>query len=319
MKKFKIGIIGAGNWGANYVRILSKLGFLGAVADSRESITKDFKKKYPDVLITENYLEILKDSFINGVVVASPAHTHYEIVKNCLKVGKDVLVEKPMTLCVQDARELAAIAESMDKILMVGHLLLYKPAVKKMIECVRKQVIGEIYFVEMNRLKLGKVRSRENVLWSFAPHDIAVLLSLVDSEVEQVTSVGTSAIQSMVEDDVYLHIKFKNGVKASVHLSWLWPCDQRKTIIVGSRGMICYEENIEKLTIYRKGISNDLTIWDEGNEVLEFDKIDVLEIEVLHFIECIEKRIIPDTEGKSGARVIKLLTDAEAQLKKPPW
>lgn len=315
MKKVKIAVIGAGSWGSNYVRIFFKLGVLAAVADSKESIRKNLKENYPDVTVTAYYEEILKNPCIDGVIVATPAFTHYKITKNALKSGKDVLVEKPMTLSVEEAQELVLIADKMDRVLMVGHLLLYKPAVQKMIEYTHKKVIGDIYFIEMNRLKLGKVRSQENVLWSFAPHDLAVLLSLVNSEVVKVTAVGHAAVQSQVEDNVYLHINFKNCVKASVHLSWLWPLNQRKTIIVGSQGMMVYDENEEKLIIYRKGVNKDLTIWDEGTDVLEFKKIDVLEKEALHFWECMEKKMIPVTDGKTGVQVIKILMDAADSLK----
>ncbi len=312
----KMAIFGAGSWGKNYVRIINKMGVLAAVADSDESTRKQLLEDFPDVMITGDYKEILKNSDINGIIVAVPAAEHYRLTRDALLAGKDVLVEKPMALSTNEARELVEIAENSDKILMVGHLLLYNPAVQKMIELVHKNVIGDIYFVEMNRLKLGKVRSQENVLWSFAPHDIAVLLSLVNSGVVKVTAVGMSALQPLVEDNVYLHIKFQNSVKASVHISWLWPREQRKTTIVGAEGMIVYDENEGKLYIYRKGVKEDLTIWDKGTEVLEFKNVDVLERQARHFLECIEKRAIPYTDGKTGARVIKIIMEASDSLKR---
>lgn len=313
-KQLKVAVLGAGNWGQNYVRIFNKLGVLAGLADPQESIRKKFESAFPHIKVTGDYTELLNSPNINGVVVATPAYTHYEIAKKAMRAGKDVLVEKPMALSVAEAVELEEISDSLKRVLMIGHLLLYKPAVQKMIECIRMKVIGDIYFIEMHRLKLGKIRNQENVLWSFAPHDVAVLLSLVGSNVVKVNAIGQAAIQSQVEDDVYLHVDFENKVKAHIHISWLWPQNQRKTIVVGTKGMMVYNENEDKLQIYRKGVNKNLTTWDEGIEELDFETLDILEREALHFLECIKNRSTPITDGKAGIEVVKVLVEATSCL-----
>jgi len=311
IKKLKVALLGAGDWGKNYIRVLKKLDVLTALADSDESIRNKYKKKYPKIEVTGDYKALLRRSDIYAVVVATPASTHYEIVKNAIKAGKDVLVEKPIALTVDEALELVELAKIYKRIILVGHLLLYKPAVKKMIECICDRVIGDVYFIEMRRLKLGKIRSQENVLWSFAPHDVAVLLSLVNSPVVNVTATGQSAIQSQIEDNVHIKLDFESKVKAHIHISWLWPKDERKTFIVGTNGMLVYDEHKDKLEIYLKGASKDLTIWDKGIEKLCFEKIDALENEVLHFLECVKSRSTPIADGRAGVEVVKVLVEAE--------
>jgi UDP-2-acetamido-3-amino-2,3-dideoxy-glucuronate N-acetyltransferase len=314
-KKLKVAVIGAGNWGQNYLRILDQLGVLAGLADPQLSILKKFESVYPNIKVTADFNDLLNDPDINGIVVATPAFTHYEITKHALRADKDVLVEKPMTLNVAEAVELEEIASSAKRILMVGHLLLYKPSIQKMIEFVRTKVIGDVYFIEMHRLKLGKIRDQENVLWSFAPHDVAVLLSLVGANVVNVNAVGQAAIQSQVEDNVYLYLCFDNNVKAHIHISWLWPQDQRRTIVVGSKGMMVYDEIEDNLRIYRQGVNDNLAIWNEGMEELTFETPDILEREALHFLECIENRSVPMTDGNSGIDVVKVLVTATACLK----
>ena len=215
---------------------------------------------------------------------------------------------------VEEAVELEKIAANKKQILMIGHILLYKPAVQKMIHCIRNQEIGDILFIEMRRLKLGKIRSQENALWSFAPHDIAVLLSIVEADVVKIIAYGQSALQSTVEDNVHLHLSFANNMQAHIHNSWLWPLDNRTTIVVGSKGMIVYDENEDKLQIFRKGIMSNLSIWDKGVEEYCFEDCDVLQIEVRHFLNCIQDRSEPWTDGRSGVKVVQILVEASKFL-----
>src|SRR5690554_4189006 len=178
MRKNKIAIIGTGNWGKNYIHVLEKLGALFALADSKCQVREQYASLYPHIYVTDDYRKLLNRHEIDAFVVATPAATHYRIAKEILKAKKDVLIEKPMTLSVFEAKELKEIADKNKRILMVGHLLLYKPAIHKINELITNNIIGDLSFIEMKRLKLGKIRSFENVLWSFAPHDLAVLMAL---------------------------------------------------------------------------------------------------------------------------------------------
>ena len=305
-----VAVIGAGNWGKNHVRVFNKLNALKAVAEMDEQLRQKVREVYPDVNVFGDYCLIFSDPEIKGVVVATPAPTHFPIAKEALLAGKDVLVEKPMTLSVEEAEELVKVANEQNRILMVGHLLLYKPAVQKILETVSRGKIGTLQYIEMRRLKLGKVRSQENVLWSFAPHDIAVLLEMVKSPVKNISASGMASIQAEIEDDVRVNITFANQVQAHIHASWLWPEDERKTVIIGTEGMITYNEHENKIWLHKKGVKEGLEIWDQGKEEIFFDDRDALEEEAKQFLYCIKERTLPLTSGEKGIKVIKALVSA---------
>lgn len=312
----RIAVIGAGNWGKNHVRVFNDAKALAAVAETDASTRERIAAAYPHVRIYSNYRDLLAEPLVDGVVIATPAPTHFGIAREALAAGKDVLVEKPMSLSVGEAEKLVKTANTLGRVFMVGHLLLYKPAVKKIKEILDSKAIGQIYMIEMRRLKLGTVRRSENVLWSFSPHDLAMLSYLVDSPVEDLSAYGTAALQRGIEDDIRLNILFRNGIQALVHAAWLWPEDERKTVIVGSRGMITYDENVNRLAIHRKEVTGDLSIRDQGVEVIEVEPADALQNEALHFIQSVAGRSEPLTGGESGIEVINMLVKAEQDLKK---
>ncbi|NLZ32345.1 MAG: Gfo/Idh/MocA family oxidoreductase [Firmicutes bacterium] len=307
-------VIGAGKWGQNHLRVFHRLGALGAVAEANAALHEAIMKKYPGIKIYRSHLDALADPGIDGAVVATPAPTHFEVSRAVLEAGKDLLVEKPMTLSVEEAAELNSLAARRSRILMVGHLLLFKPAVRKIIETIRAGLIGELYYISMRRAKLGRVRREENVLWSFAPHDIAVLLKLVDAPVKSVSAAGKAALQPQVDDDVHVHLVFENEVQAHVHLSWLWPEDERKTVIVGSQGMLTYDEHENKIWHHQKGVNQDLSIYDAGCREIPFADRDALEEEARHFLECIQGRTEPLASGRHGQEVIEVLVQADRFL-----
>jgi len=310
-----VAVIGAGNWGKNHVRVFHRLGALIAVAEASAGLRIKIKEDYPGVEVYPDYRDVLKNPQIAAVVIATPAPTHYSIAREALEAGKDVLVEKPVTLSVAEAEELNAVAGKRQMVLMVGHLTLYKNAVQKIIGYVREGHIGNIVNIEMCRRKLGKVRNQENVLWSFAPHDIAVLLELAGSPVKELTSTGMAALQQGIEDDYRVHFTFENHIQAHIHVSWLWPEDERKTTIVGTEGMLTYDEHENKVWLYRKGVHRDLSIWDEGKEEIEIENNDALEEEARHFLECVTGRQAPLTSGKKGRNVIDILVRAKKDTK----
>jgi len=221
----------------------------------------------------------------DAAVVVTPPSTHYEIAKELLLAGKDVLVEKPMTLSVEEADDLI----KTDRVLMVGHLLLYKSGVRKMLDCL--DMIGDVQIINMRRAKYGTIRTDENVLWSFAPHDIAVLLKIISSPVAGVMSNSINLTGQ--DDDYHLHINFKNKAQAHIHVSWLWPEDERKTVIIGSKGALVYDENLNSLTI--------------NGQNIPFETNDALEEELQHFIDCVQGRLKPYTDGESGREVVRVL------------
>lgn len=311
----RVAVIGIGYWGKNLVRVIHQLGSLVAVVELDDTLRNRFCEQYQGVAVYQNHLDVINSREIDAIVIATPANTHYNLAKTALQAGKDVLVEKPMTLSVEESEELVSIAEDKKRVLMVGHLLLYKSAVKKVIEYVQSGRIGELRSIEMRRLKLGKVRSYENVFWSFAPHDIAVLLTIVRSPLKKLNANGMAAIQGGVEDDVQVHIEFENGVQAHIHSSWIWPEDERKTVIIGTEGMLIYDEHENKVWLHQKGVKQDLSIWDQGRQEIQVESEDALEIEVLHFLHCINSRTTPLTDGKRGADVVKILVQVGKALK----
>jgi predicted dehydrogenase len=244
------------------------------------------------------------------VVVATPAQTHYGIAMEALKFGKAVLVEKPMTLLVEEAEKLTAFAEETDNILMVGHLLLYRPAIQALCEIIQSGRIGKVYKIEMRRRKLGKVRAHENVIWSFGPHDVAVLLSMIQSEVSDVWAVGNAFLQKGIEDEASVYLSFVDGAKAELHFSWLWPIDERKCIIIGSEGMITYDEIEDSIWVHDKKVNPDLTVSATASEKILLASADALKAQDLHFLECIQNAHQPRTDGKQGVKVIRCLNEA---------
>jgi len=310
----RIAVIGAGNWGKNLVANLHELGVLAAIAEPNDLLRKELKQKYPDVEVFDNHNQIM-DSDIPAIVIATPVVTHYDLVKMSLENGKDVFVEKPITLKTLEAEDLARIADTENKILMVGHLLLYQPAIKFIKNALKDGLIGELKGLHQERLNLGRARSVENVMWSFGVHDIAVLNYLVASPLKDFEVVGQNILQDSVEDDVYLHMKFENDVQAHLHSSWLWPEKQRKLAIIGSSGMLVYDELEQTVIHHKKTISKDLQNQDEGQKIVFEGAAQPLKLEMQHFLEVIKTRNKPVSDAWSAVDVIRILEDAGEVLK----
>ncbi|NPV54651.1 MAG: Gfo/Idh/MocA family oxidoreductase [Firmicutes bacterium] len=310
----KVGVIGAGQWGQNLVRAFSRLGALAAVAEINHEARERLAAEFPGVPLYED-CNYLLESDIPAVVIATPASTHYQIAKKALLSGKDAFVEKPLALSLAEARELVEIAESKESILMVGHLLLYQPAVQWIKNYLASGALGDVGFMVQERLKLGLVRAVENVLWSFGVHDIAVLLHLVEEKPEEVKAVGRCFLQEGVADDVYVHLRFPGGVQAHLHTSWLWPETRRRLTIVGARAMLVYDELEQKVTLHKKWVGPALGHHDEGSEVVFQGSSEPLLLECRHFLECLEKRETPLSDGRSAVAVLEVLEAAEKQLR----
>ena len=302
----KIAVIGAGHWGINLVRNLHALGVLSHVVEKDSEIVDEVSKEILDVQFLNDYDSLLS-SEIDAAAIATPAASHYEIASQFLKAGKDVFIEKPMTLCSKDAADLVHNTEHNGAVLMVGHMLLYQPAIKFIKSYLEQGHLGKIYHLHQDRLKLGRVRSKENVIWSLGVHDIAVLLYLVGSSPNKVEFAGHCGVQKQIEDDAYVHMMFDEGVMAHLHSSWIWPENKRSLKIIGEKGMLVYNEIEQTVVLHKKSIGSDLENIDEGEEQLFEGSDQPLRLEMEHFIQCIKSREQPISDGRSGAEVIRVL------------
>ncbi|MGZ3536455.1 MAG: Gfo/Idh/MocA family protein [Thermodesulfobacteriota bacterium] len=323
-----VAVVGAGAWGKNHIRVFSEIPNvrLRYVCDQDPSKLRSLQKTYPQAKMVEDLKPILQDPEVRGVVVASSALSHYSLSKEILEADKDVLVEKPMALSAKDAEEMIEISERRKRILMVGHLLIYHPVVDRLKDMVASGELGKIYYIYTQRVNLGVIRQDENALLSFAPHDVSVILYLLDEEPVMVTGCGESYIQKGIEDVAFLGLQFSDGKMANIHLSWLDPHKLRKITIVGSRKMVVFDdmEVSEKLKVYDKGVKN--LSYDTYGEYLSLRFGDItipsvkmtepLRAEAEHFIHSIESRKEPKTAGRDGLKVVKILMAAQESLKK---
>ncbi|HEU4963876.1 MAG TPA: Gfo/Idh/MocA family oxidoreductase [Bacilli bacterium] len=311
----KVAVCGAGQWGRNLVRTFEELGALGGVVDPSSVIREQVREFYPAVPVYESYEPVLTDPSIRGVVIATPVATHFELARTCLLAGKDVYVEKPITLTVAEAVELNRLAQEREAVLMVGHLLLYQPAVQWIKRFVDSGGLGELCGLHQQRCKLGRVRRVEDVLWSFGVHDLAVLLHLVGEAPERVEVAAQTVLQPGIADDVHLHLGFGHGVQAHLHVSWLWPEQERRLVVVGTRGMLAYDEQTQTVTLHKKSVRDDLSIRDEGASVVFRGEEAPLRLECQHFLDCLRDRSKPLSDGTSAVEVIKVLERAQQRMK----
>lgn len=327
-KPIKLAVVGVGDWGKNLARNYHQIpeSDLKYICDLDRNRLKKLLPQVPGTQITTNFHELLSDSDLEAIVIATTAPTHYELAKSALLAGKHVYVEKPFVLSVPLAMELIQLSEQQDLRLMVGHLLEYHPVVNRLKELITSNALGEIYYIYNQRLNLGRVRGDENALWSFAPHDISTILYLFGKEPTDVAARGQSYLQNEIEDVVFLTLNFGNQAMAHIHVSWLDPHKTRKVTIVGSKKMAVFDdmESSEKLKIYDKSAEQNVK-YDTFAEyiTLRFGDITIphlkvdepLRLECQHFLECIRENKRPRSDGYDGLRVIKILDAAQKSLK----
>jgi predicted dehydrogenase len=294
------------------VRTFHSLGALAAVAEADVALHPALAAEYPGVPLHADYRSLLADEAITAVVVATPAPTHGQIARDALLAGKDVLVEKPITLASAEAETLVALARERGRILMVGHLLLFQPAIQWLKAYLDGGALGRVVSLHQERLNLGRARAVENALWSLGVHDVAVLLYLMGGQEPcRVEATGHCVLQPSVADDVYLHLHFSDGTQAHLHTSWLWPEKCRRLTVVGSAGMLVYDEVAQTVTLHKKRIASDLQQWDEGSEVLFRGSGEPLMLEAAHFLEGVRSRMpSPLIDGMRGAEVVRVLEQA---------
>jgi len=319
MKK-NIAVIGCGYWGKNLVRNFYELKSLAAICDVDEKTLKSFQEKYPDLILHSEHKKLLKDSEIEAVVISTPADTHYSLAKEALQADKDVFVEKPIALKYKEGDELVSLAKEKDRILMVGHILEYHPAIVKLKEMIDQGELGKINYIYSNRLNLGRFRTEENILWSFAPHDISVILYLLNEMPEEVWAHGGNYLSPGITDVTVTNLDFPSGAKAHIFVSWLHPYKEQKLVIIGDKKMVMFDDvNPEdKLFEYSHKID-----WIERVPVprpeqahpVKFKMEEPLKKECEHFIECVASRKTPKTDGKKGLQVLEILEACQESLK----
>jgi UDP-2-acetamido-3-amino-2,3-dideoxy-glucuronate N-acetyltransferase len=315
-----VAVIGTGYWGRNHVRNFDQLGALTHICDSSGETLDELIKDYPHVVSTTSYDDILSNPDIKGVVIATPAATHYELALRAIDAGKDLLVEKPLALDVNHGERLVEAAERAGVILMVGHILLYHPAVIKLKQIIDAGDLGKIQYIQSNRLSMGKVRYEENILWSFAPHDISIILYLLGEVPVEVRAFGSCHLQKDVEDVTVSILDFPDGVGAHIYVSWMNPFKEHRLVVVGDSKMAVFEDSLpdRKLRVFHRNFHwvHRRPVPVKGpEEVVEFEPSEPLRMECLHFLECMRTRQTPRSDGREGLRTLKTLQQCYESMK----
>ncbi len=314
-----IALLGCGYWGKNLARNFHEMEALKLVCDPAEAGRETAKEKAPGVAISCEFHDAIRASEIEAVVIATPAETHFELAAAALKAGKDVFVEKPLALKVDDGLVLQRLADEHERILMVGHLLEYHPAVLRLRDLISAGELGNVNYIYSNRLNFGKVRTKENALWSFAPHDVAVILRLLDEIPSEVTCVGGSYITRGLADVTLSNLKFRSGRRAHIFVSWLNPFKEQKLVVVGDKQMAVFNdiESENKLVLYNNRVDlngNQPVLQHNGYEQVHLPEDEPLRNECEHFLECIRSRREPLTDSASGIRVLRILKACQTSL-----
>lgn len=317
-----VAVVGCGYWGKNLVRVFSQLGALRAVCDTDAARFKTLTIEGQPPKFTGDLDEVLSDPAIDAVAVAAPAVAHYDVVKQCLAAGKDVFVEKPLALNADQGQELVAMAEQSGRILMVGHILLYHPAVIKLRQLIQQGALGKILYCYSNRLNMGLIRTEENILWSFAPHDISVMLHLLGEEPISAEAEGQSYLTPGVVDVTVSRLRFRSGVSGHIFVSWLHPSKEQKLVVVGSEQMAVFDDTAEKkLLLYphRVDWASRMPKAVKADAVaVELEKAEPLKQECQHFLDCVAERRTPLSDGREGLRVLRVLDACQRSLERQP-
>ena len=315
----KICVAGCGHWGKNLVRTFSSLGSLAALYDPNIEGARALAEKYPGTRTLTTWPEVLQDPEISAVAIASPAEYHFELTMAALRAGKDVFVEKPLALEWEDGAEMVDLARERNRILMVGHLLQYHPAVVRLKQLIREGVLGRLEYIYSNRLSMGKIRREENALWSFAPHDISAILALVGQMPMQVAATGGAYLQPNIADVTVSNLLFDRGTRAHIFVSWLHPYKEQRLVVIGSKQMAVFEDTQpdRKLMLFDKHIelkNGALEALRPQGTVVECEPGEPLLLECRHFLDCVEHHCQPMTPGEEGVRVLQVLQACQRSL-----
>jgi len=315
-----IAVIGLGYWGKNLARNLHELGVLSLVCDKSEQTLAAISANYPGVATCLAFSEVLSRPEITGVIIATPAETHFALAREALLADKHVFVEKPLVLHEAEGEELIALADERGLTLMVGHLLQYHSAFRRLKELVAAGELGRINYIYSHRLNLGKVRREENILWSFAPHDISMILALAEGEPEQVTATGGNYLHKKIADVTVTHLDFPSGLKAHIFVSWLHPFKVQSLVVVGERQMAVFDDTKpwgEKLLLFPHKIKweHNMPVPSRAEPVrVELLREEPLRVECAHFVSCIRTGAAPLTDGREGLAVLRVLNASQRVL-----
>jgi predicted dehydrogenase len=319
-----VGVVGLGYWGPNLARNFAAIPGcrVSWLCDASEPARARVAQGFPDAHATGEVEDLLADPQLDAVVLATPVPTHAELATRVAQAGKHCFVEKPLATSAREAERAVAAAQEAGRTLMVGHLLEYHPAVRRLKELVDGGELGPLYYLYGNRLNLGKLRADENALWSLGAHDVSVVLHLIDEEPSECIAHGRSYVRDGVEDVVFCYLGFPSGIVAHLHLSWLDPHKERRLTVVGARRMATFDDmQLEgKLTVYDKGFDEDVRSWGEyiarSGEIFspQISSVEPLRVECEHFIECIRTGATPRSDGHSGLRVVRVLEELQRSL-----
>lgn len=311
-----IAVVGCGYWGKNLVRNFNELGALQMICDATPNGRTLAQELAPTAQIVSDFQQVLM-SDVKGVAIATPAETHYSLVAQAIQAGKDVFVEKPLALTYEEGAHLVELAKQHQRMLAVGHVLEYHPAILKLRELVESDELGKVQYIYSNRLSLGKIRREENILWSFAPHDVAVILRLMGSVPFQVVACGGNYIQPNIADVTITNMLFNNGVRAHIHVSWLHPFKEQRLVVIGSKKMASFDDVAKKLVLYDQRVDvkegEPVPVKGEGEEIA-FAADEPLRLECQAFLDSIATRVPAITDGESGLDVLNVLQAAQRSL-----
>jgi len=310
----KICVVGAGRWGKNHIRTLNDLGALGGIVESDGETRTSFQERYPEARVFSDVKEALEEDF-DGFTVATPAETHYGIARQILERKKPLLVEKPMALTVKECLELKQAAEESDIPLMVGHVLLFHPAIIRIRELIQSGKIGKLEYLYSNRLNLGTVRTEENILWSFAPHDISIFQYFIEDMPLEVVSRGGAFLQPHIHDTTMTILTYPENIVGHIFVSWLHPFKEHRLVAIGSKGMLSFEDSSEKKEIlfYEKGIDwvrGEPVKRDGPTEAIPYEKGMPLTREMEYFLSRLEGEPVEISGGQNAVEVLEILEKA---------
>ncbi len=328
-QKINVAICGIGHWGRNYVRIFNEIqkNRVSWCCDLKGSNLGFVQERYPHITVTDSMNDILKDKKTQAVVIATTAQTHYSLVEKCLQAGKDVLVEKPLALKVDEGEKLTQMAEDLNRILMVGHTFLYNPAVRKVKELISAGEIGSIYYLKAVRSHLGLIREDVDVSWDLATHDISIFNYWLDAEPVDVKAFGLRFLSADRDDAAFIILQYRKELLGHIHVSWADSDKQRTAEVVGSKGRILFDDlnTLEPVRLFQRGISldHDVSNFGEYKYLLRDGDIispnvkmqEPLRIQSEHFLDCVIHRKKPLTDGENALRVVRTLCKMDKSLK----
>ena len=319
MSSKNVCVIGAGYWGKNHIRTLNELGYLGGIVESNQETLNRFAEQYPDVKGFISLDDALQDDQFSGFTIATPAETHYPLAKQIMEAGKHVLVEKPLTLQEDHAKELVRLSEENNVNLMVGHVLLFHPAIKKIKALIDSGKIGKLQYIYSNRLNLGQVRTEENVFWSLAPHDISIFQYFTETFPEAIHASGSTFLQKGIHDSTLTQFKYPNGIEGHIFVSWLHPFKEHRLVVIGSEAMITFEDSSEgkPLNLYAKKFDMAQGVPEKVDgpvTLIDYEQKMALTEELQYFVDHLDGKKLNVANGKHALEVMKILIEASQQL-----